>query len=405
MTRQRIQAFGPVLLLALLASTANAQFSRSADRGSGETGHTAVARQAPSGGETRVASERRESTAPQATPARGNEARQESASGRGRERGEANPERPASREPARPAAGGQHRVSSESRRPGPESRGGHHDYDQDDGWRDGDWHNGRRDNVARNPGGIVINPILVRGVTVAGQSISPPTVIGQRVVIGQTTIDPRLNIGPRSKKLRKSYPSSVVYVAPGIAYETEPVEDEIYVEYDPEAADIETALPEPAAVMPAAPSLASLGSYFSFTPWYALTDRITAGYPIAYPDRFVVSYEQVGLRPETPVGNPGELPPAAAMALEAGLQIVPYAPGTFGGLRFQIEPQDAEVYIDEVFVGLLEDYPADGAPLPLSAGTHRIELRATGYRVETFDVIVVRGQVTPLSGRLLRLAR
>jgi hypothetical protein len=405
MTRQLIQALGAGLLLALFASPSNAQFSRSVDRGGGETGRAAVAREGTSGGDTRSASERRDSDAPQASRARGSEPRQETVSGRGRERGEANPQRPASVEPARPASGGQHRASSESRRSGPESRGRRHDDDGDDGWRDDDWRHGRRDNVDKNPGGIVINPILVRGVTVAGQSISPPTLIGRRVVIGQTTIDPHLNIGSHPRKLRKSYPSSVVYLAPGIAYETEPADDEIYVDYDPEAADVETALPEPVAAMPAVPSLASLGSYFSFTPWYALTDRITAGYPVAYPDRFVVSYEQVGLRPGTPVGNPGELPPAAVMALEAGLQIVPYAPGTFGGLRFQVEPQDAEVYIDEVFVGLLEDYPADGAPLPLSAGTHRVELRATGYRVETFDVIVVRGQVTPLSGLLLRLAR
>ena len=376
MTRHRIQAVGAgFLLLALLASPANAQFSRSAGGKSGDAGRTAVPRESASGGETRGLKESRV---------------------------EAQAERPAAREPSRPRSGEQGRSSREPRRQEPESQGRHHDQDAGDGWRDNDWGRGRHDDVDPTPGGLVINPILVRGVSVAGQSISPPTLIGRRVVIGQTRIDSQLNIDPHPRKSRKTYPSTVVYVAPGIAYETEPVDSDVYVD---DTSDVVTASPEPRAAMPAAPSLASLGSYYSFNPWYSLTDRITAGYPVAYPDRFVVTYEQVGLRPGADLGNAGELPPAAVMALEAGLQIIPYATGTFGGLSFQIEPQDAEIYVDDVFVGLLEDYPAHDAPLPLLAGTHRVELRATGYRVEAFDVIVVRGQVTPLSGRLLRRAR
>jgi hypothetical protein len=62
-----------------------------------------------------------------------------------------------------------------------------------------------------------------------------------------------------------------------------------------------------------------------------------------------------------------------------------------GGLSIDLEPRDAELYVDGFFAGRLSDFAADG--LPLRAGRHWIELRAAGYDTLTLPVDIVAGQL------------
>jgi len=73
-----------------------------------------------------------------------------------------------------------------------------------------------------------------------------------------------------------------------------------------------------------------------------------------------------------------------------------------GGLSFEIEPPLAEVFVDGEKVGTVADFTPRTQPLGLSAGRHRIEIRADGYKTIDFDVDIVAGQVIPYQGALER---
>jgi hypothetical protein len=67
--------------------------------------------------------------------------------------------------------------------------------------------------------------------------------------------------------------------------------------------------------------------------------------------------------------SPGQMMPAPAI----------------GMLRFDVTPQSAQVFVDSFYAGTIADIAAQRV-LTLTAGPHRIELRAAGYQPVTFDV-------------------
>ena len=75
-------------------------------------------------------------------------------------------------------------------------------------------------------------------------------------------------------------------------------------------------------------------------------------------------------------------------------------PGALSGVTFQVFPAAAEVFVDGVYVGTVQDFWADLEPLMLVTGSHRIELRAPGYRTATLDVTTTPGQVISFAGEL-----
>jgi hypothetical protein len=271
---------------------------------------------------------------------------------------------------------------------------GRRDGERGDDRRDGQRHKDGRDGYSDVTGGIVINPVIVEGVSVGGVRLSPTTTIGKRIVIGGVkTLPP----APRL------YPGIVAYVPPDfVAYDSSvSYESTETIEVGNGARGVDEPIDaEPVGVMPPPRaqerSLASLGAEYSFRPWYAVSEFVMAGYPLPYPERFAVAYDKATI-------TTAELTPAMRSALEAGTPLVPYPAGTFGGVTFQISPVDAAVFVNGVFVGLVEDFTPGMPPLPLPVGTHRIELRADGFRIEAFDAFVTLNQVTPLSGILARV--
>jgi hypothetical protein len=77
--------------------------------------------------------------------------------------------------------------------------------------------------------------------------------------------------------------------------------------------------------------------------------------------------------------------------------------GASSGLRFDVSPAVAGVYVDGMYVGTVQDFSAESEPLLVVPGSHRVELRAPGYRTFTLDVTIVAGQVIPYEGELERL--
>jgi hypothetical protein len=119
--------------------------------------------------------------------------------------------------------------------------------------------------------------------------------------------------------------------------------------------------------------------YYSFRPRYFLGFGLYLGYAIPYP----VAY-----------GYPTYVYGAPAA----------YAPewGTYGGLSFDIIPDDASVIVDGSYVGMARDFSPLRQPLTLTAGRHHVELQAADREPVAFDVEIAAGQVLPYRGALQR---
>jgi hypothetical protein len=72
------------------------------------------------------------------------------------------------------------------------------------------------------------------------------------------------------------------------------------------------------------------------------------------------------------------------------------------GFTFDVWPVTAEVFVDGVYVGIVQDFSA-GRALTVVRGTHRIDLQAAGFRTAPFDVVLTAGQVVPYQGELQQL--
>jgi hypothetical protein len=75
-----------------------------------------------------------------------------------------------------------------------------------------------------------------------------------------------------------------------------------------------------------------------------------------------------------------------------------------GGLVLMTVPDIAQVYVDGYYVGLAEEFGLHGRAMEITAGTHRIELRAAGYEALAFSVMIApndilryRGDMQPVS--------
>ena len=77
------------------------------------------------------------------------------------------------------------------------------------------------------------------------------------------------------------------------------------------------------------------------------------------------------------------------------------APGTaYRGISFEVEPYDAAIYVDGDYVGTVNDFGPNAQPLTLRAGTHRVEIQATGYEPVVWDANVIPEKVLPYRGAM-----
>jgi PEGA domain len=74
-----------------------------------------------------------------------------------------------------------------------------------------------------------------------------------------------------------------------------------------------------------------------------------------------------------------------------------------GSLRLKIKPRDAEVYVDGLFVGIVDEFDGTFQRLHIDSGVHRIEVRAAGYETLIFDVRIVPDRKTTYQGELHRI--
>jgi hypothetical protein len=121
---------------------------------------------------------------------------------------------------------------------------------------------------------------------------------------------------------------------------------------------------------------------YVFRPRFSIGFGIFAGYPVPY----TYSYPY-------PIDVYGYGAPRAQVMITPGAS-------AYGGVALEITPYDADVFVDGEYAGHVEDFDGTTQPLTLTAGTHRIEVRAPGYEPMVVDIGVQPGQVIPYRGDL-----
>ena len=132
-------------------------------------------------------------------------------------------------------------------------------------------------------------------------------------------------------------------------------------------------------------------SYSTYPYPYAYSGSV---YP--YPD-----YRPSVYPPATNPNYPPQTPPAQSAQGSIGV-----APGTpqqgSGGISFSITPDNAQVYVEGQYVGLVSTFSPTSQPLTLAPGRHHVEIRLVGYQTMTFDTEITPNQVTPYQGTMQR---
>jgi hypothetical protein len=74
-----------------------------------------------------------------------------------------------------------------------------------------------------------------------------------------------------------------------------------------------------------------------------------------------------------------------------------------GSIRLKVKPNNAQVYIDGYYVGVVDSYDGMFQKLGIEAGAHRVELRAEGYEPVQFEVMVMPDETMTYKGELKRI--
>jgi hypothetical protein len=150
-----------------------------------------------------------------------------------------------------------------------------------------------------------------------------------------------------------------------------------------------------------APRLTSprIVGFFPYRPYYyPFRPGITVGFYTAYgyPYRFY-GYPYAYRYP---------YPYAYPYLYGYGLPPAPYVsavPGyAYGGVRIQGAPEEAQVLVDNYYVGIVDDFDGPFQHLNLTVGAHRIEIRAPGIPPVAFDVNVQPGQTITVHAGITR---
>ena len=72
-----------------------------------------------------------------------------------------------------------------------------------------------------------------------------------------------------------------------------------------------------------------------------------------------------------------------------------------GFLRLKIRPRDAQVYVDKIFAGLVDDFDGPFQRLRLDEGLHVVEVKKQGYEDFQFEMHIVPGEQETVDGLML----
>ena len=128
------------------------------------------------------------------------------------------------------------------------------------------------------------------------------------------------------------------------------------------------------------------GRYGGFrSPRYSMRYR-----PYGYASAYVYPYRAYAYRP---YGYP-------AYAYGAGYGTFAVTRDYLGGVRLQVSPRHAEVFVGGAYVGLVDDFDGTFQRLKLEDGVYEIVIEPPGYVPLALDVRVLSGQTVRYRGRL-----
>jgi len=72
-----------------------------------------------------------------------------------------------------------------------------------------------------------------------------------------------------------------------------------------------------------------------------------------------------------------------------------------GGLRLQVTPKTADVYVDGYYAGVVDDFNDHFQHLNLTPGGHHIDVRAPGFQPLAFDTYIQPDHTTDYKGGMM----
>jgi hypothetical protein len=81
-------------------------------------------------------------------------------------------------------------------------------------------------------------------------------------------------------------------------------------------------------------------------------------------------------------------------------QPLPISDAPKGGVQLDVQPWRAQVYVDGVLVGRVEDFKGYYQHLEMTAGLHQITIVEPGYEPFVFDIVVTPGRTATYRGTL-----
>jgi len=162
--------------------------------------------------------------------------------------------------------------------------------------------------------------------------------------------------------------------------------------------------------------------YYHFSPWFSIGFGISVGYPVAwsypyyYPAYYPYPYPYSYPAPYASTSTTTYSTDDSAYPTNGSAYPPQYPTGTggsvnvqqtpsqqnSGGVSFEVTPASAELFVDGVRVGTVGQFTPQSQPLGLSAGRHRLEIKAPGYQTISIDADIVAGQVIPYQGTMQR---
>ena len=133
--------------------------------------------------------------------------------------------------------------------------------------------------------------------------------------------------------------------------------------------------------------------------------RLGVGIYIGSPYRY--SYRAYG-RPYYPVPNAYTYgygsPYSQPYSPYTGIYAVPPQAALHGGVRPDVEPRHAAVYVDGYYAGIVDDFNGVFERVALEPGPHHFEIVAPGHETLAFEVHVRPNQVVRYRGDMMRIA-
>jgi hypothetical protein len=86
-----------------------------------------------------------------------------------------------------------------------------------------------------------------------------------------------------------------------------------------------------------------------------------------------------------------------------GIYTVPPANAIYGGVRLDVSPRDAAVYVDGYYAGIVDDFDGNWQRVALEPGVHRLEIAAPGHETLIVEVNVRPYQAIRYRGELARV--